>query len=154
MPLQDWTKISKANIESRLSGQELASYRTAARTPGEADPLEVLVEMVTERVRGSIAGGGKAQGERGTIPAVLLDVALSIIVMRVMTRCASQVLDPSGQRKADYDEAIRVLERVERGEGPGIPEPEVNESSDSSFIPIAYNAPHEETFRRDQQDGI
>ncbi len=154
MALSDWTKVSKANIETRLSGSELASFRTAARTPGEADPLEPLIEAITERVRGSVAGGGKTLGEAGTIPKSLLDCALSILVMRVMTRCAGQVLDPSGQRKSDYEEAIRVLERVERGEGPGIPEPTTNEGTPVSFTPISYFAPHEETFRRDQQDGI
>ena len=154
MALNDWTKITKANIETRLSGQELSSYRTAARSPGEADALEPLIEAISERVRGSVAGGGKTLGESGTIPKSLLDVALSLLVMRVMTRCAGQVLDPIGQRAKDYDEAIRVLERVERGEGPGIPEPETNEGTPVSFTPIAYHAPHEETFRRDQQDGI
>jgi hypothetical protein len=154
MPLQPWTKISKANVETRLSGEELASFRKAARTPGEADPLEPIIESVSERVRGSVAGGGKNVGSLGEIPSALLDVALSIIVMRVMTRCAGQVLDPTGQRKADYDDALRVLERVERGEGPAIPEPETNETAAASYVPIAYFAPHEEALRRDQQDGI
>ena len=154
MPLQPWTKISKANVETRLSGEELASFRKAARTPGEADPLEPVIESVSERVRGSVAGGGKTTGPAGEIPSVLLDVALSIIVMRVMTRCAGQVLDQAGQRKADYDDALRVLERVERGEGPAIPEPETSDSPASSFVPISYYAQHEEALRRDQQDGI
>lgn len=154
MPLQPWTRISKANVETRLSGEELSAFRKAARTPGEADPLEPLIDTVTERVRGSVAGGGKNVGPQGEIPSALLDVALSLLVMRVMTRCAGQVLDPSGQRKSDYDDALRVLERVERGEGPAIPEPETNETVASSFVPISYYQPHEEALRRDQQDGI
>jgi len=114
---------------------------------------------VTDKVRGAIAGNPRnILGPEGQVPKVLIDTALSVAVLRVMTRCFGEVLDPSGQRVKDGETAEGILRDVARGEGPGIPGL-ASDDGDAvgnirSPVPIQYASDHEEEFDREDQDGL
>ena len=144
---------------TRLSGKELVAFRNSGYGPGESDPVSALLSSVTDKVRGAVAGNPRnILGPDGQVPKVLIDTALSIAVLRVMTRCFGEVLDPSGQRVKDGETAEGILRDVARGEGPGIPgmasddgEPVGNIRSP---MPVEYESDHDEEFDREDQDGL
>ena len=157
--MANWRALTAADLMTRLSGKELVAFRNAGWGPGEIDPVATLLSSVTDKVRGAIAGNPRnVLGPDGQVPKVLIDTALSVAVLRVMTRCFGEVVDPSGQRVKDGDTAEGILRDVARGEGPGIPgmasddgEPAENIRSP---VPIEYESDHEEEFDREDQDGL
>ena len=150
-----WTTITEGMLRSRLSGVELHASRTANTSPGDPDPIQCLIEQVTDKVRGAVAAGGRNLGRDGEIPRVLLFDALSILVVAVQLRANGVMLDESDARKQAADRAERILEDVARGDGPSIPEPEVVDATEPpDYVPMQFSSNHEETFRRDQQEGF
>lgn len=157
--MANWRAITEADIATRLSGAELAAYRNAGLDAAEGDPVALLIAAVTDLVRGYVVGCPRnVLGAAGTVPKVLLDNALSIIVMRVMSRCYGEVLDPTGQRKADADAALLVLKDVSKCEGPMIPGLASDDSTGAETgrpaINFDYGYEHDEEFDRSDQDGV
>lgn len=157
--MANWRALTEADLMTRLSGKELVAFRNAGFGPGEDDPVSTLLGSVTDKVRGAIAGNPQnILGPEGQLPKVLIDTALSIAVLRVMTRCFGEVLDPSGQRVKDGESAEGILRDVARGEGPGIPGMAEDDGDPVTGIrapvPIEYESDHEEDFDREDQDGL
>ena len=104
--MANWRALTAADLMTRLSGKELVAFRNSGLGPGESDPVTTLLGAVTDKVRGAIAGNPRnILGPEGQVPKVLIDTALSVAVLRVMTRCFGEVLDPSGQRVKDGETA-------------------------------------------------
>lgn len=154
--IKPWTEVTEAMVATRISGKELAAYKIAATLPGGGNPIDTIIDTVVERVRGSVAGCSRNRlGPRGTIPASLLDVALAIIVMRIMVRPGAQVLDRDAHRKDEGERAERVLLDVQRCEGPGIPLPDdPSTSTDGQSLGMQYYSPNDERFSRCETDGL
>lgn len=157
--MANWRALTEADLMTRLSGKELVAFRNAGFGPGEDDPVSTLLGSVTDKVRGAVAGNPQnILGPEGQLPKVLIDTALSIAVLRVMTRCFGEVLDPSGQRVKDGESAEGILRDVARGEGPGIPGMAADDGDPvtgiRSPVPIEYESDHEEDFDREDQDGL
>lgn len=157
--MANWRALTAADLMTRLSGKELVAFRNAGLGPGEVDPVSTLLDAVTEKVRGAIAGNPRnILGPAGQVPKTLIDTALSIAVLRVMTRCFGEVLDQSGQRVKDGEAAEGILRDVARGEGPGIPGLAEDDGEAvgniRSPMPIEYETDHEEEFDREDQDGL
>ena len=157
--MANWRAITEADIATRLSGAELAAYRNAALDAGEGDPVALLIAAVTDLVRGYVAGCSRnTLGADGQVPKVLIDNALSIIVLRIMSRCYGEVLDLTGQRKSDAEAAILVLRDVAKCEGPMIPGPASDDDTgvDTGRPAINYDYAydHDEDFERQDQDGL
>jgi hypothetical protein len=153
--MANWRAVTEADISTRLSGKELIAYRNAALGPGEVDPIASLITTVTNKVRGYIAGNpDNALGPVGTLPESLIDTTLALLVIRVMSRCYGEILDPSGQRKTDGESAEAVLKLIAAGDGPAIEAPDTGAiENPKAAMPFEYSWDHEETFRRDQQEG-
>lgn len=154
--IENWTEITEEMVRSRLSGMELDSIRASNTSPGDQDPIATCIASVVELVRGNVArDGSNVLGPAGTIPAVLLRDALSIIVVDILARSVGSAIDEKGVRAKAYDQAIRVItELVPKGEGPSIPAPdEVDANTVPSSQSPLYCGFHEETMRRDQTDG-
>ena len=157
--MANWRALTQSDLMTRLSGKELVAFRNAGFGPGETDPVSTLLTAVTDKVRGAVAGNPQnVLGPEGQLPKVLIDAALSIAVLRVMTRCFGEVMDPSGQRVKDGESAEGILRDVARGEGPGIPGLAADDgdaaTSTRAPIPIEYESDHEEDFDREDQDGL
>lgn len=157
--MANWRAITEADLMTRLSGKELVAFRNAGYGPGETDPVSTLLGAVTDKVRGAIAGNAQnVLGPEGQLPKVLIDAALSIAALRVMTRCFGEVMDPSGQRVKDGEAAELLLRDVARGEGPGIPGLAADDGdavdNTRAPLPVEYEADHEEDFDREDQDGL
>ena len=154
--IQAWTPVTVGMVATRISGKELAAFRIAATTPGGGDPVDMIIAIVVELVRGSVAGCPKNKlGPRGTIPSVLLDAALSVIVMRIMVRPGAQVMDRDAIRKDEGERAERLLRDVSRCEGPAIAAPdEPATGTEVQTLPMQYYSPNDERFGRCETDGL
>ena len=163
--MANWRRITEADVKTRISGKELAAFRNAALGLGEgsfgadSDPIELVIDAVSDRVRGAVAQYPRNElGAAGQVPKVLIDAALALIVMRVMSRAFGEILDPSGQRKDDATAAELLLDKVSKGEGVAIPglaeDDDEGESGAVPAVPIEYERDHCETFDRSDQDGI
>lgn len=157
--MANWRALTEADLMTRLSGKELLAFRNTGFGPGEVDPVSTLLGSVTDKVRGAIAGDPRnVLGPDGQLPRVLIDAALSIAVLRVMTRCFGEVLDPSGQRVKDGESAEGILRDVARGEGPGIPGMAADDgdavTGTRAPLPMEYESDHVEDFEREDQDGL
>jgi len=108
-----WITITETDLKTRIDPSELAAYRAAATDGGQADPVTGLIASVTDLVRG-YAGVRYALGAGNTIPERLLDTTLSIIRYRIITRIPGLVVDE--HRTKEYDDAIKLLERVAKGD--------------------------------------
>jgi hypothetical protein len=114
-----WIPITEADLLTAISGDELAGLRETALGDGQADPVAPTIARIVSRVRGDIASSGKFKLHVNPhyIHDRLLDAALSLIVMRFMSRPAAAVIDDkAGTRAKAAADAERLLERVARGE--------------------------------------
>lgn len=146
-----WVNISEADLKTRLSGPELAAFRSAALASGQADPIADLIEQNVNKVRGYIAACQRnTLGADGTIPDKLLGTALSLIVLEVMARAAGIVIDSNDVRRMAAKDATRLLENVARCQF-AIEQP-TTESSETiqNFEPTFSGR----DFRFKEQDGI
>lgn len=157
--MANWQAITAADVMTRLSGKEVEGFRNASLGPGEADPLATTIAAVVNRIRGAIAANPRnTLGPEGQIPKCLLDAALDMLAVRVPARAFGTVLDPDGVRKDANRAAERLLERVEKGEGPMIPGVASDDGAavetDREAISVTYYETHKESLTRDLTDGV
>jgi phage gp36-like protein len=152
-----WQTITAADIEPRLSDEELTALRRDYETTGKADPLSALITQVTAKVRRACAAGGATLGPASTIPDELLDSALSIIRYRLCSGMPGGLLNED--RRKEYADAITELDAIAK-DAAGIVEP-TTESTDTTVaggITPGYssddppNGPR--NFDRQDQEGI
>lgn len=104
-----WITPSADDVKTRLTGAELAAFRTVALASGQADPItQIMLDCVNE-VRGYVAAGGYTMGAAGTIPPQTLAPALAIISYRLATRLPLKV---SEDRRKQYEDAIAYFRDV------------------------------------------
>lgn len=102
--------MTEADLLTRISGKELEKLRAAALAVGQADPVPEVFEQVTRKVRSRVAAcQSNRLGPAGTIPDELLDDALALCVVKVMTRPGGIMIDPESQRAKDADTAENNL---------------------------------------------
>jgi len=106
-----WITLNEDDIESRLSGPELAAYKTTALASGQGDPVPEIIAQVTAEVRGHVAACAKnsLDADLTTLPAKLESAALDVIAYRLLTRLPRAV---SEDRKDAMRAATRLFERV------------------------------------------
>lgn len=110
-----WIFVSENSLKTRISGPELAAFRSAALAAGQADPVAAVTLQVVDLVRGYIAGCQRNRlGPNDTIPEKLLGVTLDLLVVEVEKRCAGKLIDPNGHRANSAREAMAILRDVSR----------------------------------------
>lgn len=152
-----WQTITAADIEPRLSDEELTALRRDYETTGKADPLTGIIAQVTAKIRRACAAGGATLGAGATIPDELLDSALSIIRYRLCSGMPGGLLNED--RRKEYSDAIAELEAIAK-DAAGIVQPttESTDTVESGGITPGYseddppNGPR--NFDRQDQEGI
>lgn len=108
-----WTALTEEKLLTRMSGKELEKLRAAALAAGQADPVQGVFDEVTRKVRSRVrACKANKLGATGTIPDELMDDALALCVVKVMTRPGGIMIDPEGQRAKDADRAEDNLDKA------------------------------------------
>jgi hypothetical protein len=155
MALADWLDITETHIRTRLSSTELTAFRQASQVPGDTDPLEGIIEIVTSYVRGSVAACPKNSLATTGIPAVLLDAALDMIVVRIMQRAHGAIVDVDGNRKSGAERAEALLRQVRECSGPWIAVPTTAATITRPNLDITYDSnERERAFGWPKQDGL
>jgi len=108
-----WRAILESDLLTRLSGSELSGFRAAAKAPGQIDPMQPIIDQITDLVRGYVAAcADNPLGIDGTIPDELMGPAIDLIVPEMSKRCAGLILDPKGLREKAADTAMSILRDV------------------------------------------
>jgi hypothetical protein len=111
-----WIELDEGMLTTRLSSKELEKLRVAAAGEDEADPVQDVFDQVTRKVRSRVrACKMNKLGAAGTIPDELLDDALALCVVKIMTRPGGLMIDPEGQRAKDADRAEENLDKAAKG---------------------------------------
>jgi hypothetical protein len=101
-----WIALTEEHLLTRISGKELEKLRAAALGQGQADPLADVFNQVTRKVRSRVlACPQNRPGPDGTIPDELLDDALALCVVSIMTRPGGTMIDPEGARAKAAEQA-------------------------------------------------
>ena len=147
-----WRKIVEADIVTQITGVELDSYREVVLADGQDDPVQPSIDGVTATVRGFISANHKndLDDDATKIPDRLIDAAVSLIVVKIISRAGQE---PSDTRKTLASDANRLLRDVAAGNF-SIADPVTSqESSENAAKPI-YRPSRQRTTTRQQQDGI
>jgi len=149
-----WIPITEEDLTTVISGPELEGLREAALADGQVDPVPAIMMRVINRIRGDVATSGKYDLDDNPtyIPDRLLDAALSIILMRFMSRPAAAIIDDENQTRAKAAaSAEKLLERVAAGNY-AIEDPDTGEETSGSAIStVTSNTRH---FTRDKMKGL
>lgn len=106
-----WVQIRAEDIEASLNAGELNEYRQHSAI--QPDPLPTIVEDVVSLVRGYLST--RYHVTQPGIPASLKAAAVDLVIYRLCKRVQVGG-EGSEQRKAAADDAVKLLERVSRGE--------------------------------------
>jgi hypothetical protein len=143
-----WLPLTANDVLAVLNNSELTAYQQFRLANNQADPLATLIGHVTGEIRAAIrlrhtldAGGG--------LPSSLLGGGAAVVAYRLLLRCNAK---PSDARAAAHDDAIRLLERVSRGEV-GIEAP-TNPSPEQTSAPAPQIKPRRLHFTPRDQEGI
>ena len=150
---ETWITLSETDIRTALAGNELEAVRNAARYGTEADPVSGIMASVTEYVRGHIARNPRNQlGPSGTLPSCIKEVALPLVVWRIMARSFGEVVDPSGFRKDAMERAERTLRDIAEGRGMVVPVPNNPITDSRPIVPIQYSNASGELVEMTRED--
>jgi hypothetical protein len=142
-----WITITEEDLKTRLSADELAAVR-AQIGANDNDPVAGIITAVTNLVRGYV-GVQYVTGDVGTIPEKLLDSALSIVCVRLLSRLPMSI---SQTRLDEKSEALKLLDQVAKGLF-DIDEPEIRTTESSGLTGPKISAPDRE-WTRENQDGL
>lgn len=147
-----WRAITEADLLTKISGPELAALRAAALKAGQVDPVQPTIDQVTRYVRGRVAACQRNQlGAGNTVPDELIDAALALIVMRIMSRAAGISIDPKGVRKSEEEKAEALLRDVAACKMVIVAPDTV--STEKVSTPLPAITPRERRFTRCDQEG-
>lgn len=148
-----WQTISETDIRDRLSGPELAAYKSAALATGQTDPLPGLIAQTVDEVRGYIAAAGSvALGEGTTVPSKLVSAACAIVRWRLITRLPLSSAAMLETRKQEYQDALRLLEQVAAGKF--LVEEPTTAAAEQVSTPMPRWSARSRQFTRSTQDGV
>lgn len=105
-----WREITAADVEAHLNAGELAEYRK--HSVEHDDPLPVLIEDVTQLVRGYV-GVRYPLGSRG-IPDELRVPSIDLVIHRLAKR-VTRAGEDDADRRAAAEAATRLLDAVREG---------------------------------------
>lgn len=147
-----WVSLTEADVRTRLSSAEVAALNAVHVAAGDTQTLPRVIAQVVDEVRGYIAATGNTDLEDGAkIPGKLVGAALALIRYRLISSLPNQSLITE-PRKQEYNDAIRLLERVADGKF------RVEEPVVASTESIKYAGPKitgkTRRFGRDVSDGI
>lgn len=145
-----------ADIKTQLSAREFTAVYQNGTEPGDTDPTAAIITAVVDRVRGAIGSCRRnILGAAGTVPEVLVDTTISLIIWRLMARVGGQVIDGEANPRRDgYKDAVRLLESIAKCEGMLIPEPDSGGiASPLPTLPVVYDWFHVDEFNRQEVDG-
>jgi hypothetical protein len=152
-----WITITAADVEPRLSDEELTQYRRDFETTGKPDPLAGIITQVTNRIRRAVAKGGGTLGAGATIPDELLHSAIAIIRYNLCTSLPGGLLNDD--RRKEYENAQEELADVAQ-DAAGIVAPTSESTATlttASIDPTSTESDPpqgERNFQRSNQDGI
>ena len=111
-----WITLTATNVQSRISGAELAGVNSAALAAGQtaADVLAAALANVIKEVRGYV-GVRNTLGEGETIPDELENATLAVIRYRLLTRLPNMKSLLDANRVKEYEDAIKLLDKVAEG---------------------------------------
>lgn len=150
-----WRAITDADILTRMSGDELETFRVSALATGQDDPVADVITQVTNEIRGYIAACEKnTLGSAGTIPETLLGTALDKLVIEIQSRVAGIVIDSDEVRRDKLARAQRLLRDVAQCNFT-VEQPESGSESDEDWggLSPASTTPTRR-FNRASQDGV
>lgn len=110
-----WQTISAADVKASLSGPEMAAMQGAALAPGQVDPLAQIMAQAVEEVRGYIAAASNPLELGAKVPTKLVRATVVLIRYRLLTRLPLNSPALIEQRRREYEDTIRLLERVADG---------------------------------------
>lgn len=152
--MRNWIHITEIDVLEADGGPIVKGAREAFLTEGQGDPLPGLISAVVQEVRGYVAGGNYKLNAGETIPAVLENQAVDLVIYRLVSRLPNI---PQRNWKERADAAIARLKEVARGQF-AIPEPE---EPDSNFVegqqrpgPSLAPANPNRHFGRQAADGL
>jgi len=146
-----WQTIAAEDLQEKMTGAEVGALQTAALASGQSDPIPNIITRVIDEVRGYIAAGGYALEDGSFIPSKLVDATLTIVGWRAALRLNVKVL-LSDARRAEYEQALRLLARVGDGKF-AIEEPTIEDDESLGAPSPSFN---DKTLTRQpsNQDGI
>lgn len=149
-----WITITEADLVTKLSGAELEALRDAVLADGQMDPVQPAIDQVTREVRGYVAAcASNTLGDGNTIPDELLEAALSLLVIRFLSRVAGLSIDGEGDPRMKAAEQAKTLLRDVAACRFAIAQPETV-SDEVIGSPSPSMAPRTRHFTRAKQDGI
>lgn len=113
-----WNQLTADDLKSRLSAPEWTVASSFLLSPGQNSVLLIddLICQVSNTVRGYISACRKNQlGPEGTIPDVLKETAIDLLVVASMRRLGGKIVDLDGNREKARLEAIERLKDVAAG---------------------------------------
>jgi hypothetical protein len=149
-----WRAITESDLLTQISGTELEALRGVVLADGQIDPVQPCIDAITSKVRGFVAGNinNDLDADAAKIPDRLIDSAVSLIIIQIMTRAGGTMIDPNGARKAAADEASRLLRDVAAGKF-SITDP--TSGTENSSVPLpSYSTAKTRRFTSDTQEGI
>jgi hypothetical protein len=119
-----------------------------ATVQGDQDPVQDVLNQVTDTVRGYIAGSANNQlGDTNTIPLKLIGPAVALAVMEIMARAGGKILDLGQHRRDSARDAMSTLKDV-ASDRFKIDVPALKTSEQSGFVPPTFS-----TMGRTRQFG-
>ncbi|MCD8208217.1 MAG: DUF1320 family protein [Bacteroidales bacterium] len=113
-----WLQITRHHVLQRATPAEIGANEDAGKPAVvKADALDEIIKTTTIEVRAAIQEGGKTSldSNEKTIPASLLNHALSIIVFLFASRVLRQDLVVQDARYRAYKTAVDALDDVRAG---------------------------------------
>jgi hypothetical protein len=150
-----WIELTEAKLLTRISGVELENFRTAALELGQDDPIQGVFDQITRKVRSRVAACQQNKlGPEGTIPDEMLDDALALCVIKVMTRPGGTMIDPEGQRAKDAEQAESNLKDAANCKIAIEQPPVAEESTEVIGAPSPKITPRCRRFTQGTEDGL
>lgn len=147
-----WQTITETEIRDRLSGPELAAYKSAALATGQTDPLPGIIAQTVDEVRGYIAAAATvALGEGTTVPSKLVSATVAIVRWRLLTRLPLNSAALLETRRQEYQDALRLLEQTAAGKF--LVEEPTTAAAEQIALPRPLWSARPRRFTRSTQDG-
>lgn len=136
-----WIKISHSHVLQRATSIE----KNVVDNVGSdgISPLDGIIAATTTEIRAAVAqySGNRLDALTDTIPASLLNCALSLIIYRLASRALSQEIVVQDARYQQYSRALETLDKVRTG-AVKVEDPYTDEISDAeSGVEVAESAP-------------
>lgn len=149
-----WRIITEADVLTQISGTELEALRGVVLADGQVDPVQPAIDAITAKVRGFVAGNSNNDLDSDTakIPDRLIDAAVSLIIIQIMTRAGGTIIDPNGARQKAADEANRLFRDVASAKF-SITDPVSGSETSAAPLPT-YSPARTRQFNAESQRGI